>query len=68
MDEVDWIAAFQFDHEENKKTIDMLNKTLEESNLVFLKTRDMIRFLEEITEQSAPRQPAPTSSRRYRYD
>jgi hypothetical protein len=71
MDEVDWKAAYQFEHEEHKKTVDMLNKTMEESNQVFFRTRDMIRFLEEITEQGAPPQPAPTSStssRRYRYD
>ena len=70
-DEVDWKAAYQFEHEEHKKTIDMLNKTMEESNHVFLKTRDMIRFLEEIAGQGASPQSAPTSStsrRRYKYD
>jgi len=71
MDEVDWKAAYQFEHEEHKKTLLILDKAMEESDRVFVKTRDMIRFLEEITEQSAPPQPASTSStsrRRYKYD
>ena len=71
MDEVDWKVAYQLEHEEDKKTLLILHKTMEESNRVFVKTRDMIRFLEEITAQSAPPQPAPNSStsrRRYKYD
>ena len=58
--EVDWKAAYQFEHEEHKKTVDMLNKTMEESNHVFLETRDMIRFLEKISEQ---RSEYPQSNR-----
>jgi hypothetical protein len=51
MDEVDWKAAYQFEHEEHKKTLLILDKAMEESNRVFVKTRDLIRFLEEISEQ-----------------
>ena len=51
MDEVDWKAAYQFEHEEHKKTLLILDKAMEESDRVFVKTRDMIRFLEEISEQ-----------------
>ena len=71
MDEVDWKAAYQFEHEEHKKTLLILDKAMEESDRVFVKTRDMVRFLEEISEQSALPQPASTSStsrRRYKYD
>jgi len=71
MDEVDWKVAYQVEREEHKKTLLILDKAMEESNRVFVKTRDLIRFLEEITEQSAPPQPAPNSStsrRRYKYD
>ena len=62
MDEVDWKAAYQFEHEEHKKTLLILDKAMEESDRVFVKTRDMVRFLEEISEQSALPQPASTSS------
>ena len=65
---VDWKAAYQFEHKEHIKTVEMLNKTMEESNHVFLKTRDMIRFLEEIAGQSASPQSASTNRRRYKYD
>lgn len=51
MDEVDWKAAYQFEHEEHKKTLLILDKAMEESDRVFVKTRDMVRFLEEISEQ-----------------
>ena len=51
MDEVDWKAAYQFEHEEHKKTLLILDKAMEESDRVFVKTRDMIRFLEEISEK-----------------
>jgi len=51
MDEVDWKVAYQVEHEEHKKTLLILDKAMEESNRVFVKTRDLIRFLEEISEQ-----------------
>ena len=50
MDEVDWKVAYQVEHEEHKKTLLILDKAMEESNRVFVKTRDLIRFLEEISE------------------
>ena len=61
MDEVDWKVAYQVEHEEHKKTLLILDKAMEESNQVFLKTRDMIRFLEEIAEQ---RSESPRPNRR----
>jgi len=51
MDEVDWKVAYQVEHEEHKKTLLILDKAMEESNRVFVKTRDLIRFLEEISEE-----------------
>ena len=58
--EVDWKAAYQFEHEEHKKTLLILDKAMEESDRVFVKTRDMIRFLEEIAE---PRSEYPQPTR-----
>ena len=58
--EVDWKAAYQFEHEEHKKTLLILDKAMEESIQVFLKTRDMIRMLEHISEQ---RSEYPQSNR-----
>ena len=58
--EVDWNAAYQFEHEEHKKTLLILDKAMEESDRVFVKTRDMIRFLEEIAE---PRSEYPQPTR-----
>ena len=34
--EVDWKAAYQFEHEEHKKTLLILDKAMEESIQVFL--------------------------------
>ena len=43
-----WKEAYQFEHEEHKKTILMLQKTMEESDRIFVNTRDMIGFLERL--------------------
>jgi len=43
-----WKEAYQFEHEEHKKTILMLQKTMEESDRIFVNTRDMIGFMERL--------------------
>ena len=68
MDEVDWKAAYQFEHEEHKKTLLILDKAMEESDRVFVKTRDMVRFLEEISEQpKVTNKPKKSARSRYKW-
>ena len=43
-----WKKAYQVEHEEHKQTILMLQKTMEESDRIFVNTRDMIGFLERL--------------------
>ena len=43
-----WKAAYQFEHEEHKKTILMLQKPMDESDRIFVNTRDMIGFMERL--------------------
>ena len=47
-EDIDWKAAYQFEHEEHKKTLLMLQKTMEESDQIFVNTRDMVGFMERI--------------------
>lgn len=47
-EDIDWKAAYQVEHEEHKKTLLMLQKTMEESDQIFVNTRDMVRFMERI--------------------
>jgi len=43
-----WKKAYQLEHEEHKKTLLMLRKTMDESNQIFVNTRDMIGFMERL--------------------
>tara|TARA_R100001530_G_scaffold104276_3_gene72605 strand:+ start:1886 stop:2296 length:411 start_codon:yes stop_codon:yes gene_type:complete len=52
-DEQGWKPAYQFEHEEHKKTLLMLKKTMDESDQIFVKTRDIMKFLEELSERQA---------------
>jgi len=44
----EWKKAYQFEREEHKQTLLMLEKTLEESNDIFVTTRDMIGFMQSL--------------------
>jgi|TARA_R100001530_G_scaffold50735_1_gene37706 hypothetical protein len=59
-DGCEWKDAYKFEHEEHKKTLLMLEKTLEESNQIFVNTRDMIGFMEELRDSwSLNSRPTP---------
>ena len=47
-DNCQWKSAYQFEREEHKQTLLMLKKTLDESNDIFVTTRDMIGFMQSL--------------------
>jgi len=50
---------------------EIVKAMMEESDQVFLKTRDMVRFLNDISGQATEQKPdytSNTSRRRYKYD
>ena len=48
-DSCQWKDAYQTEHEEHKMTLLMLQKTMEESDQIFVNTRDMVGFMERLT-------------------
>lgn len=44
----EWKSAYQFEHEEHKKTLLMLHKAEEESINAFISTRDMVGFMRSL--------------------
>ena len=47
-DSCQWKSAYQFEHEEHKKTLLMLHKAEEESINAFINTRDMVGFMRSL--------------------
>ena len=47
-DNCQWKSAYQFEHEEHKKTLLMLHKAEEESINAFINTRDMVGFMRSL--------------------
>ena len=47
-DNCQWKSAYQFEHEEHKQTLLMLQKAEEESINAFINTRDMVGFMRSL--------------------